>query len=266
MSELVPEVRVNKNGVPVTKHVRPGGKKKKPTRPFYPTLSPEETRVIAQRKQLKDFVDRARYDLDFDGCNISVPPSLIEYFKDNFSDATIAAYVDLAKTHKDRTVNTLMGVLTNRDNDRIAAYVARIVEQDTLDDNAWCNDYKGPYIYGEALKTFYALEMYKDVGFAPARNILDDEDPATASTMSLIKYTNRMVEAGFEDSVGAIEIKGGRGMVYVIPDSAMVKLIVDRPDDVDDIADLVLKDQIEDAGIIRDMLEAPTQSLRDGIL
>jgi hypothetical protein len=211
-------------------------------------------------------VDIAVHELDFEGANISIPPSLIEYFKENFSDATIAAYADLAKSHEDRAVNTLMGVLTNRDSDRIAGYVARIVEQDTLDDNAWCNDYKGPYSYGEALKIYYGLEKYKDDGFIPASNLLDDEDPVTATTMGLIKYTNRMVDEGFEDEVGAIEISGGRDKVYVIPSSDMVKLLVDRPDDADDIADMVLKDVIEDAGIIRDMLEAPTQSLRDGIL
>jgi hypothetical protein len=266
MSELVPEVHVNKNGVPVVKHVRPGGKKKKPTRPYYPPLDPAESRVIAQRRDLKQLIEIARHDIYFDGTNNDLPPTLIEYFKENFSDATIAAYLELAEQHKERSLNALMGVLANRDHDRIAGYVVRIVAQDTLDDNRWSNEHRGPYSYGEAMKIYYGLETYKTEGFSPARNILDDEDPATATTMSLIKYTNRMAEAGFEDEVGVIEIKGGRRTMHVIPSGDMVKLLVDRPHDADAIADIVLKDKIEDVGIIRDMLEAPTQSLRDGIL
>lgn len=259
MSNLIPEARVNKLGHTVVKHVRadskPAAKRSK-----LPSPAPQKSRH-------SELVGRLRKALDEDNHGFYDTPPRNELYKQakSLSGNTMNAYLRALDEHPDEGyADLLVGILAKKDSDQMAAYSLVITEMDPNSKNISAFS-KGYDLYDLASSVFDGLESYKSIGFEPVANIFDESDPETVRTRALLNMTIRLTNAVSEVTTTLKRPTRDEFEVIIEPID-LVQLVLDRPQDSDKIVEIILYENIKEAGHIRAMLEAPVRALRDGAL
>lgn len=271
MSKLVPEVRVNKNGVSVKKYVRADGKGKRQSKPLPKPEVPDKFGLL--REEFASIVWDELSEGEYDDTTVSIPANLKRYIEKTFSNETVAAYVQAMKDEPDQFYGSiLLGVLSNRDDDEKAAYILSLSKLDKQKDHEW-NDYtRGPGAYLNAVQVYnglFSAEYELNADFVPPDNLFDENDPEVQKTMTLVKFTNRLFE---DEEMGEVQlltnpnIEGRLNEMLIIDNNELIRLVLERPEDEERIADIVLNEKVSHADVIRAQLDAPVQALRDGAL
>lgn len=269
MSNLMPEVHVNKNGVPVKKYVRADGPGTKKAASMPAPVTVDDTAPL--RKSFAACIHYALEEGAYDSTNVDIPSGkkLDAFIAETYSRATMEAYIQIAEEQPmEAYQDLLLGVISNRDSDKVAGYILEIVKRDKQKDYEWSDAAKGSYTYMMAAQVYYGLHhphMETNIGYTPPENILDESDPEVVKALALIELTNRLYDK--DDSLAALEHDtGGRDEVVYIADDELVRLVLERPEDVDAIVKIIDEEELSDGATIRAMMSAPVQRLRDGML
>lgn len=260
MSNTIPEARVNKLGHTVIKHVRADGKTTPARRSKLPAPAPQQSRHM-------ELVGHVRKALDSDNHGFYETPPRNDMYKQvkSLSEDTISGYLRAIEQHPDEGYEDLLvGILAKGDSDQMAAYSLVITEMDPQSKNISAFS-KGYDLYDLSSSVFDGLENYKAIGFEPVANIFDESDPEVVRTRALLHMTIRLTNAASEVAT-TLKRPGRDEFEVVINPPDLVQLVLDRPQDSEKIVEIILDEDIKNAGHIRAMLEAPVRSLRDGAL
>lgn len=252
---LIAVQRPDKNGHLVTRWVRPdaastGGK------------SVPAVQQVNKSKALQDAVkERCTQAIDgndYEDTNLKPKMALFKHLR-TLSDDTLDQYLTAMDEHPDKYVaDLILGVLQNEDDDRTSQYVLAIAKMDREIDPEWSDYFGGPYHYVSANKMFKGLSMYAWSGYTPPEDITDDSDPAVAQTKALITVVLRAWENG--------DIADEHDDTMCLGDGNLVSLILERPEDAEEIAQTIHVTGTTDGRRIRDMLDTASASMRSGVL
>lgn len=269
MSNLIPQVRVNKRGFAVTKYVRPDNAEK--ANRLIPSLSTATQEVLNRRiikTAIKDAMDEGVYEGKELRC--SRARDLEPFLADGFSSATIAAYAEGVQVDSNGVYRDLLvSVMNNLDSDKAAAHMFMFIGLEESHDPTWGRFSNAPRFYRASAELYYGLHRYRDVGFSTPENILDVSSPESRQaiavmTLSSHLYRDYMADAGLPDLIEKDE--GGRGDIAFVSDLGLVSLVMERPDDVEQIVAIIREELVADPEAIRAMLDAPVQALRGGAI
>jgi hypothetical protein len=273
MSNLIPEVRVNKNGVPVTKHVRPanaGGKGKSVPAPKVKTKSYS----YELRSQIRDHV-YAAHEHGLSGFTELGSIAEIMPWRNSLSDATLEAYLETIHARPDDAFDDmLLGVFKDQITDDEACYYLEIAKTDhtqylsglSADEKWGC----GAGAYRRAASVYRGLESYEGSVYQRPVNILDQSDPVVEATKGLFRVTHRLCtgEGTGLDSFFRRNADSPYGQDHVmrLAPRSLPELVVARPEDADRIADIILARDVTDTDTIVAVLDAEVSQLSSGIL
>lgn len=274
MPNLIPEVRVNKNGVPVTKHVKPandgGGITSVPSPQAKSANYGYDLRV-----QIQDHV----YEAHESGTSgYAKLRSLTETmpWRNMLSDTTLEAYLEAIHSRPDDGfADLLLGVFNDWIRDGEACYYLEIAKLDPMQNLAGCSEAdrngRGDRAFRRAGSIYRGLEYYGGFRYECPFNILDRSDPAVKATLGLIRVTHRLCNEGDGVGIDSFFEKNpdspyGQDHLVRLEPPAFAELVATRPDDADRIADIVLSRDITDAATIISVLDAEVPQLSSGIL
>ena len=152
----------------------------------------------------------------------------------------------------------LLSALSNDDDNDKAKSVLAVAKLDHQIDPEWSDYAHGTYHYDSAVKALAGLQLYKWSSYQPPADISDEEDQAAMQARALVTVAYRMWEAGDEDEMvdDSIAIQDGR----------LVSLILERPEDAEEIAETVRVTGQKNGDVIREMLASASKSMRSGML
>lgn len=266
MPNLVPEVRVNKNGVPVTKHVNPARKRRDTSGVPAPESSVQKVNQDTSA-ELSDCV-RSAHRNGGSGFMDLRPVTELLLWQEQMSDATQEAYLEAIHARPDDGYEELLlGVLNESIPDAVARYYLEITKLDP--EQRVIAKELGDAAYRRSSSVYRGLTHYE--GFTPPSDITNGDDPATRVTMGLIRATHRLCneseEYGFTSffNPNPDAMYGHDHVVQLYPPE-FARLVMERPEDSDRIADIVLARGTDDVDTIRAILEADTPQLSNGVL
>jgi hypothetical protein len=222
----------------------------------------------------KSFAACLHYALEegaYEDTNVDIPSgkNLDAFIAKTYSRETMEAYVQIAEEQPmEAYQDLLLGVISNRDSDKVAGYILEIVKRDRQKDYEWSDAAKGSYTYLTAAQVYYGLHhphYETNLGYTPPENIFDESDPEVVKALALIELTNRLYD--MDEEMAALEhVTGGRDEVVYIADDELVRLVLERPEEVDRIVSIIEEEELAEGAVIRAMMDAPVQRLRDGML
>lgn len=118
-----------------------------------------------------------------------------------------------------------------------------------------------------------ALHSYPQLPVMDSYAEADDE--TTVKVTALISAHNQLCKVALQDIFlrGSGEASEEDSPVPVtfepepkITDASIVDLIVEHPESVDEITDLIITKKIRDGALLREIIESNTKSIRDGLL
>lgn len=259
MSHLKAEKRANKHGVVVTKHVRAdSGSEDKGKRIPAPAGKVKPPHAVAMT-HLDDAMQRDTHGIP--GLRKSkIKPALKE-----LSEATVNAFLETFKERPNEGFDEmLLGVLNMGMDDEMSTCLLEIAKLDPSPERF--AEYDRGYRFREVSHQVYrGLERYQSIGYySHPDDMLDSSDPNVLKTRGLARLTLSL----FADP-GAFGITGTQSYgrtAMILDNPELARLALDRPEDADRIAEIVLERQSTDAELIRSIMDSPTQSLRDGVL
>jgi hypothetical protein len=195
---------------------------------------------------------------DYEDTNLKPKGVLFRHLK-TLSEDTLTQYLTAMDELPDKyPADLLLGVLQNEDDDQAAQYVLAIAKMDRQIDPEWSDYSGGPYHYVSANKMFKGLSMYEWSGYTPPEDINDDSNPAVAQTKALITVVLRAWENG--------DIADEYDDTMCLGDGNLVSLILEHPEDAEEIAETIRATGTTDGRRIREMLETASKSMRSGVL
>lgn len=253
-NDLVPEVRVDKNGVPVTRHVRQqkgsAGKlipKPVVTAPEASTPYPErESDIESMREECEEFFDHGGIG------------------KDDFLRAL--------NSYSDYTVRTIKKYMGDSNHQTYYAELTAIIghEYSELDVREYmmysfeasdCQDLKETSLYVRGLRHYKALKDVED---------FTRVDPETESvSRALIRIAFNLHCMQDEEHPAAVYVADPRDKdqrTPVIKSPSLVSLIIDNPNRSNDVAAYIEEHGFKSTKVLAQMIEGTHRATRDGFL
>lgn len=274
MSPLIPEVRVNKNGVPVTKHVKPpnGGSG---TASMPAPQAKTASYGYDLRKRIESHVYEA-HEIDLHGYSRLRSLTEIMPWRNMLSDTTLEAYMDTINSRpEDGYADLLLGIFDGWIRDSEACYYLEIAKLDPTQSLAGCSEDdkwgRGDKAFRRAGSIYRGLEYYGGFQYERPSDILNQSGPMVKATQGLIRVTHRLcnegegigIDSSFEENS---ESPYGQEHIVRLEPPSLAALVADRPDDADRIADIVLSRDTDDPSIILSVLDAGVPQLSNGVL
>lgn len=281
--QLVPVQRPDKNGKMVTRHVRPETASAA-QKGFPKVLSSNASSPL--RKAAKEIVSSTIDGNPYEDTNLKPKAELFSNM-DRLSNQTIDSYLAAMEEqpnsyHQD----LLLSVLNNADTDAKAQYVLAIAKLDKEIDPEWGDFCGGTYHYHSATQVLSGLEMYQWSGFVPPKDITDESDPAVGQALALITVINRMWENGDEEHLidGTMSINDGNLVSLILEhpeqaeqiaeivhsvsnkDGRVIRFILDHSEDAPEIIETVRTTGTTDVQRLKDMMGNKSKSMRSGVL
>lgn len=275
MSTLIPEVRINKNGVPVTKHVKPSNSGGVGT-----SMPPPQAKTANYgydlRMQIHDHVFEA-HESELNGYP-QMRRSIAEImpWRNMLSDTTLEAYMKaITSRPEDGYADLLLGVFNGWIRDSEACYYLEITKLDPTQNLAGCSEDdkwgRGDKAFRRSGSIYRGLGYYSGFHYERPADILNQSDPAVKATQGLIRVAHRLANEGegtglnsfFEDNK---ESPYGQDHIMRLAPPSLAELVAARPDDADRITDIVLARDTTDTSIIATVLDAEVQQLSNGVL
>jgi hypothetical protein len=174
--------------------------------------------------------------------------------------STIDAYLRAMDEQPDNYhADLLLSVLNNKDDATTAKNVLAVAKLDKQIDPGWSFSGKGgTYSYGSAKQVIAGLNMYRWSGFVPPEDLTDKSNPAFSKALGLVTAVMLMWDSG--------EVEDLVDETICISDGNLVSLILERPEDAEEIAETVHTLRSTDGKRVREAMETASSSLRSGVL
>jgi hypothetical protein len=184
---------------------------------------------------------------------------LLEHLK-VLNGSTIDAYLSAMEEQPENYhVDNLISVLNNKDDATTAKNILTVIKMDRNADPEWSFAGKGgTYSYMNARQLLAGLHMYRWSGFVPPEDFTDESDPALPKALGLITTALRLWDNGeIEDLVEG---------TICIADGNLVSLVLERPEDAEEIAETAHTLGSTDGKRVREAMDTASSSLRSGVL
>jgi hypothetical protein len=273
MSNLIPEVRVNKNGIPVTKHVKRSNEGRSQAALTAATVKSSYSYDL--RKQIEEHVYNA-HERGLSGYSSLRSLTQIMPWRNTLSDATLEAYLEAIHSRpEDGFADLLLGVFNGYHKDwEASAYleISKLDPQQNLTGSSDKDKYgRGDKAYRRACSVYRGLGHYDAFSYEVPLDMLDKNDPMVTKTLGIVRLTHRIcnesesigMESMFVDNPA--DALRWDHVVRLEPQS-LAALAADRPDDADRIADVVVEREITDTDAIVNILDADVSHLSSGVL
>lgn len=267
MSNLIPEKRMDKHGVMVTKHVRAGeaqsGKPLVLPSPAAPAPLTDNSDAVA--KVLGHFA------------NIFASPSpetvgweeILEEGLPSYSREVLNAYDKAISTHdKHNFEELLISSIQNEDTSDQAGYVLFVAQQDQFFDEGWKEGSLGTYAYHRFSKIANGLHSLGDgFSFAIPESIYDADDHKAAILSALVKVTSTVHGLHGEWGLSFLyDDETGDEAGFSLADNHLIELIAEYPERAEQIGDIIYERETTDGEAIRVVLESGHAAVSDGAL
>lgn len=274
MSHLIPEVRVNKNGVPVTKHIKPAN-----AGAGIASVPAPQVKAADYGYDLRMRIEGHVYQAFESGISgYSGLRSLTEImpWRNRLSDATLEAYLEAIDSRpEDGFADLLLGVFNEWVRDGEACYRLEITKLDpshnfagASESNKWG---RGDSAFRRSGSIYRGLEYYGGFPYEQPFDIMNQSDPAVKATHGLIRVTHRLCNEG--DGIGLDSFfernrdsAYGQDHIVRLDPSSLASLVVTRPEDADRIADIILSRGTTNPDTIVAVLDADIPQLSSGLL
>jgi hypothetical protein len=260
MSHLTPEKRLNKHGVPVTKHVRTDTQSAASGAGI-----PAPLRNETIRPALVEYLRESMVEYNHGVTNLR-PVADIYKSLDDYSDKTLTAYLRTMQDERpgEGFDDMLLSVVNAMTPDKNASELLVIAKLDTsphINDGSRDRGERFHLVAEQVRLGLY--RCYKDIGYKVPNDLMDDSDPEVVRTRGLARLTLNL----FSD-VSCLGITGDihGGVAMKLEDPELARYILDHPEDADRLAEVMLERQSTDLDLALQIMNTGTQSLRDGIL
>ena len=258
---LIPEVRVDKNGVSVTRHVRPqstqpGKSLPKPVLVVSPTEAPypeRESDIARLTDKCSEFFSGGRYSGDISGKDFAANI-------DSYSDSTIKLLTKYVGDGKHQTFYAQLTSLMERPfrEQDIREYV--MYSPEVID----CED------LNETLQYVRGLRYYKQ--FKSLSDLTTASKEQETSARALLRIAFRLHSESWmsgEDHPAAASVldydDDGKDLP-VIKSPSLVSLVLENPSRASDIAEYIEEHGFKTTKALKEMLEDTHHATRDGWL
>lgn len=260
MSHLTPEKRLNKHGIPVTKHVRTDTQSA-----VSGAGIPAPLRNETVRSTLIEYL-RESMVANKHGITVRVPVGEVYSHLNEYSDKTLDAYLRTMRDERpgDGFDDLLLVVVNERLPDLHAAQLLAIAKLDTspkINDGRQDRGDRFRSVSEQVLRGLH--RCYKDIGYTTPADMLDESDPEVIRTRGLVRLTLNLFD--HESCLGITGDMSG-GVAMKLADPELAKYILDHPEDADRLSEVMLERQSTDLDLVLQIMNSGTQSLRDGIL
>lgn len=266
---LIPQKRMNKNGVMVTKYVRDDAWEPKGGKPLPAPMSAS----LNERKKQVDFIIRAVHST-YEGYaeeqyDVAITEFELESRIGRLDDDVLSAYYESILDNPGHGYeDILLSAMHNNITSSEAGSVLFIARLEGEMDLEWSMVRGGALSYCQQRRLHSGLNHYApEVSFPYNLLTASDEDQQKAAT--LINATWGILEVGteeLEDEILLDEHTRGDGGTLGIDDMGLVELFLERPEQTQEIIDLMNERHTSDAEALRLVLDAEVQVVRDGIL
>lgn len=184
---------------------------------------------------------------------------------DNYSPEVIGAFERAIIENPGKGFEELLvSALHQRAESGKAGLLLFIAQHDEEQDVEWSPDDQVSYNYERALDRYNGImSLDGRFGFEVPDDIYaTDDSHSTAVISALVKVTSKVYDKNEWDVEYVTEPESG----YTLKDDSLIELIVRRPEDADQIADIVTSRDNPDAGMIEALLDAEVPALRDGMV
>lgn len=253
-SNLIAVQRPDKNGHVVTRWVRPDSATG--TSRNIPAVKSATTPTAFDT--VKELCLTALREGEYEDTTISSEDELLQHLE-VLRGKTLDNYLAAIEEEPDSFhEHHLLSVLHNKDSKVTANNVLRVIRMDRDIDPAWSFSGKGgTYAYGSAKEVIAGLGMYRWSGFVPPEDLTDDSDPTVKKALALANVAMQLWDSG--------QIEEPYENTICIQDGNLVSLILERPDDADEIAETASVIESVDGNRIREAMNAAS-GLRSGVL
>lgn len=272
MSSLIPEVRMNKNGHLVTKHVRAMEAPAAGGRGIPAPLKPSE--MSPREEMLRRVEDAVRGAYEHHGLHLQDVPRcdhLMGTFE-GYNTATIKAYHDaIAGDEGNSYAMLLISVLHNEetyDQAGLLLFAAGKAGNAVLDDGWWASK-NGSYSYGLLVTAVNGIRnIDDDFGFTVPDSIFDHDNPKDVETIGAL----------IEATMAVKSLDGEFGLTYFydpytgdekgcyLDNDDLIQTVIDHPDEVEKIIGLIYDRETTDGALIREVLESESPAISEGTL
>lgn len=266
-NHLIREKRVNKNGVAVTKLVRPNGTTAA-TKPL-PSPSARTPQASYAHHRVAEHLDafyEAKEDADYErvcGTMYHIKGRLMKY-----SDATIEAYDKGMQDHPELApayTALLLGCLKDKLNSDEAAHVLHLCEINGEPQSDWHERENCTFSYWDAMRLYRGVASHDGMlGFKLPKNILAVDDPKNVEIYEALAFVTQAIQDDY--SGGIRELDGGPKSGFTLDNGPLVELVIRRPELASEIVQLWWKIGEHDGAVIEMMIDSPAKALNDGII
>jgi hypothetical protein len=267
-NQLIPQKRMNKNGVLVTKHVRDDSA---PSRIAMSLPAPYGA-MQSERKMKVEFLTKAlhssyeEYDeQEYDTQRYMTESVLAERIDGLDNDVLSAYYEDIRDHVGVGYEDILLSAMHNNIRSDKAGSVLFIARLEGELDLEWSSYRSGVFSYVQARRLHSGLSYYEpDVSFPSNLLLASEEEQAKAAT--LINAVLGYLEVGEdEDTLLDYHDKYDGGML-AFENTDLADLFLDHPEQTKEIVHLMQDRGASDADSLRVVIEAEVTAVRDGIL
>ena len=272
MSNLTPQVRPDKNGKLVTRHVKADSLAPPAKAVPAPLLSAAKPSWDhdADLLELTDAIDSALATGAFEDTVLAdrkvlhytlhqMAPSVAAAFRQQIDDEPDVGYEDL-----------LISVLHNKLDTKDASYILFAVQHQQQDgiemDNYWEDDLEGTIEYENAFKYFRGTKRFAaQIGYSLPDNIFEADEKVRREIGGVIK----MLSTGHTLDLPGIVENDWSVESICFSGTELGKLAMERPDDTKRIVEIIKERGLEDdtdMNSIRMVLDAEVQQLSSGLL
>lgn len=272
MSNLTPQVRPDKNGKLVTRHVRTEVPAP-PTKPVpLPSLAATGGSVSrdADLLELADVMDSLLVTGVYDD-TVLADRKVLHYTMHKMDSSVLAAFRQQIDDKPDVGYEDLLiSVLHNKLDTKDASYILFTVQHQQQDgiemDNYWEDDLEGTIEYENAFKYFRGTKRFAaQIGYSLPDNIFEADDKVRREIGGVIK----MLSAGHTLDLPGIVENDWSVESICFSGTELGKLAMERPDDTKRIVEIIKERGLEedkDMDSIRMVLDAEVQQLSSGLL
>lgn len=269
-NHLIREKRVNKNGVAVTKLVRPTGDVPAATKSI-PSPSARTSHSSYAHHRVAEHLDafyEAKEDANYErvcGTMYHIKGRLMKY-----SDVTIEAYDKGMQDHPELApayAALLLGCLKDKLNSDEAAHVLHLCCEETGEPQSdWFERENCTFSYWDAMRRYRGVASHDGrLGFKLPKNILSADDPKNVKIYEALAFVTQAIQDDL-DTGGIRELKGGPKNGFTLENEALVDLVIRRPELASEIVQLWWEIGERDGAVIEMMIDSPAKALNDGII
>jgi len=270
MSNLVPEKRLNKHGVLVTKHVRAENTQGTLSAPLpAPSVStPLTTKDAAISEILKNFADS--YSGDSLTERTVAWQEILEGGLPSLSAEVVESYREaiVDNDNMEGFEELLISVLQHENSSSEAGYILFVAQQVRDQEVEWVEDGLGTYTYYRFSKIANGLKsMSEGFTFDVPSNIYDADEQQLSAIAALVKVTSTVHSLNGDWGLTFLyDDETGDETGYTLDNVALIELVAEYPERADQIGELIYDRETTDGDAIRTILESGHTSLSEGAL